>query len=97
MLARVFIFAMLLAVPAMAQDASLRYATFPDLPTAQAISAAAWAAVQCQPQPTCDSAQVTKYVYPVIGLTNSTYAVVIHSGDAFVGEHICNGIKRPML
>lgn len=75
--------------PAFAQDASLRYATFPDLPTAQALSAAAWAAVRCTPQPSCDKAQVTQFNYPIIGLSDQVrYAIVIHSGDVYQGEHL---------
>ena len=80
---------LLLTFPAFAQDPSLRYATFADLPTAQALSAAAWAAVQCQPQPQCDPAQVTQFNYPIIGLSNLTsYAIVIHTGDVYQGEHL---------
>ena len=85
---RYFFAFLLLTLPAMAQDASLRYATMNDLPTAQSLSAQAWAAMQCQPQPSCDKAQVTKYVNPVIGLTNGKYAIVIHTGDVYQGEHL---------
>lgn len=86
-----FAFFLLLAAtcPASAQDASLRYATMPDLATAQALSAAAWAAVRCTPQPACDPAQVTQFNYPIIGLTDlSRYAIVIHTGDIYQGEHL---------
>lgn len=82
------LFLLFLAVPAFAQDASLRYATSPDLATAQALSAAAWAAVRCTPQPDCDRAQVTQFVYPIVGLTNGKYAIVIHTGDVYQGEHL---------
>jgi hypothetical protein len=83
------LFLLLLAFPAFAQDPSLRYATFADLPTAQALSAAAWAAVRCTPQPACDPAQVTQFNYPIIGLSNLTgYAIVIHTGDVYQGEHL---------
>lgn len=72
-----------------AQDVSLRYATTPDIPTAQALSAAAWAAMRCTPQPQCDPAQVTQYNYPIIGLSDGTrYAIVIHTGDVYQGEHL---------
>lgn len=78
-----------LASPAFAQDASLRYATMPDLATAQALSASAWAAVRCTPQPQCDPAQVTQFVYPIIGLSDQVrYAIVIHTGDVYQGEHL---------
>lgn len=78
-----------LAFPSFAQDATLRYATMPDLATAQALSAGAWAAVRCTPQPTCDKAQVTQFNYPIIGLSDGTrYAIVIHSGDVYQGEHL---------
>lgn len=77
-----------LAFPASAQDASLRYATMPDLATAQSLAHAAWLAVQCDPQPTCDVQQVTKYVYPIVGLSNGKYAIVIHTGDVYQGEHL---------
>lgn len=88
MLIRALVF-LLFASPAFAQDASLRYATEPDLPTAQALSAAAWAAVRCTPQPSCDAAQVTQWNYPVIGLSDLVrYAIVIHTGDVYQGEHI---------
>lgn len=88
MLTRTILF-LLLAFPAFAQDASLRYATFADLPTAKALSAAAWAAVRCTPQPSCDTAQVTQFNYPIIGLSDQTrYAIVIHSGDVYQGEHL---------
>lgn len=80
---------LLAALPTFAQDASLRYATMPDLATAQALSAGAWAAVRCTPQPTCDAAQVTQFNYPIIGLSDGTrYAIVVHTGDVFQGEHI---------
>ncbi len=80
---------MLVIIPAFAQDASLRYATFSDLATAKALSASAWAAVRCVPQPACDSAQVTKFNYPIIGLSDGTrYAIVVHSGDVYQGEHL---------
>lgn len=85
---------LLVAFPAFAQDASLRYATMPDLASAQALSAAAWAAVRCTPQPQCDAAQVTQFNYPVIGLSDGTrYAIVIHTGDVRQGEHIVYGNK----
>jgi hypothetical protein len=88
MLTRAFVL-LLIAFPAFAQDASLRYATIPDLATAQALSAAAWAAVRCTPQPQCDPAQVTQYVYPIIGLSDQVrYAIVIHTGDVYQGEHL---------
>lgn len=57
MLTRAFLL-LLLASPAFAQDASLRYATMPDLATAQALSASAWQAMRCTPQPTCDPPQL---------------------------------------
>lgn len=83
---------LLVTLPAFAQDTrdpSVRYAVEPDLATAQALSAAAWAAVRCAPQPDCDKAQVTKFVYPVIGLSDLTrYAIVIHTGDVYQGEHL---------
>lgn len=83
------IFFLLLSFPAMAQDAALRYATMPDLATARALSASAWAAVRCTPQPGCDPAQVTQFVYPIIGLSDGTrYAIVLHSGDVYQGEHL---------
>ena len=84
---------MTLAIPAFSQDATLRYAEFADLPTAQALSAAAWAAVRCTPQPSCDVAQITQFVYPVIGLTNGHYAIVIHTGDVYQGEHMAKNDK----
>lgn len=87
MLTRTFII-LLLAFPAYGQDASLRYSIQPDLATAQALSAAAWAAVRCTPQPSCDAAQVTQFVYSIQGLTNGKYAIVIHSGDVYQGEHL---------
>lgn len=89
MLIRTFVL-LLLAFPAFAQDASLRYATFPDLATAQALSAAAWAAVRCGPPgDPCDKAQVTQRVYDIIGLSDQVrYAIVIHSGDVYQGEHL---------
>lgn len=88
MMTRVILF-LLFAFPAFAQDASLRYAVAPDLATAQIYSQAAWLALQCTPQPNCDKAQVTKYWFPVIGLSDLTrYAIVIHSGDVYQGETI---------
>lgn len=75
-----------LPVVAYAQNSSLRYAVAPDLATAQTYSAAAWAALQCTPQPDCDRAQVTKYWWPIIGLSDGTrYAVVLHDGDVYQG------------
>jgi len=79
---------LLLTVPAYAQDATLRYATFADLPTALSLSAQAWQAMECQPRPACDPANVTTYNYPVIGLTNNQFAIVIHTGDVYQGEHL---------
>lgn len=87
MLARVLIL-LFLAFPAFAQDASLRYATAPDLATAQQYSAAAFTALRCSPQPGCDKAQVTKYWYPIIGLSDGTYAVIVRSGDFYQGETV---------
>lgn len=88
MLIRTILF-LFLAFSAVAQDASLRYATFADLATAKALSAAAWAAVRCTPQPQCDAAQVTQFNYPIIGLSDQVrYAIVIHSGDVYQGEHL---------
>lgn len=87
MLTRILLF-LLLAFPAFAQDASLRYATMPDLATAQALSTAAWAAVRCTPQPACDPAQVTQFNYPIIGLSDLTYAIVLRTGDVYQGEHL---------
>lgn len=90
MLIRVLVF-LLISLPAFAyaQDPSLRYATMPDLATAQALSAAAWAAVRCTPQPSCDPAQVTQFNYPIIGLSDQVrYAIVIHTGDVYQGEHL---------
>lgn len=89
MLVRVLTF-LLFTFPAFAQDASLRYATLPDLATAQALSAAAWAAVRCGPPgDPCDKAQVTQRVYDIIGLSDQVrYAIVIHSGDVYQGEHL---------
>lgn len=67
-------------------DTTLRYAVAPDLATAKTYSAAAWAALQCSPQPSCDQAQVTKYWWPIIGLSDGTrYAVVLHDGDVYQG------------
>lgn len=80
-----FIF-LLLCCSAHAQDPTLRYATFPDLATARSLTAQGWQTIQCQPQPACDAAQITKYLYPVIGLTDGRYAIVIRSGDVFQGE-----------
>ena len=88
MLIRTILLALSVVGIAHAQDASLRYATMPDLATAQTLSAAAWAAMRCTPQPQCDVAQVTQYNYPIIGLTNGKYAIVIHSGDVYQGEHL---------
>lgn len=80
---------LLFTFPAFAQDASLRYATFPDYPSALAVSQAAFNAVKCTPQPDCDKAQVTTNWYPIIGLSDLTrYAIVIHLGDVFQGEHV---------
>jgi hypothetical protein len=85
--------------PVLAQtDPSIRYVSAPDLATAHALSAAAWAAVKCDPVAmpgNCNPAHATKYVYPVIGLTDGTYAVVIRLGDVYAGEHISlpNGKK----
>lgn len=88
MLIRALLF-LLLAFPAFAQpDPSIRYAAFADLPTAQALSAAAWAAVRCTPQPQCDPAQVTQFNYPIIGLSDLTFAIVIRTGDVYQGEHL---------
>lgn len=82
-------FLLLLAYPAYAQDATLRYATAPDLATAQQYSAAAFTALRCTPQPQCDGAQITKYWYPIIGLSDQIrYAVIVHSGDFYQGETI---------
>jgi hypothetical protein len=81
---------LLLSLPAFAQDASLRYAQMPDLATAQTLSAQAWAAVQCSTA-NCDVQAVTKYVWPIVGLTNGKYAIVIHSGDVYQGEHLVWG------
>jgi len=88
MLIRALIILVLLTVPGLAQDASLRYASFPSLATAQALSASAWQAVQCTPQPSCDPAQITQFNYPIITLVNGNSAIVIHSGDVYQGEHL---------
>ena len=88
MLIRTLAILALLSVPAMAQDACLRYASFPSLATAQALSASAWQAVQCTPQPSCDPAQITQFNYPIITLVNGNSAIVIHSGDVYQGEHL---------
>lgn len=77
-----------IAFPAVAQDASLRYAGMPDLATAQSISAQAWQAMRCTPQPQCDAAQVTQANYQIIGLSNGKFAIVLHDGDAYQGEHL---------
>lgn len=69
-------------------DPSIRYATMPDLATAQALSASAWSAMRCSPQPSCDAAQITRFVYPIIKLTDGRYAIIIKLGDFFVGEHL---------
>jgi hypothetical protein len=75
---------LLLTFPALAQDAALRYAVAPDLATAKTYSVAAWTALQCTPQPDCDRAQVTKFWWPIIGLSDGTrYAVVLHDGDVY--------------
>jgi hypothetical protein len=75
--------------PAFAQDVSLRYAVAPDFPTAFTYSQAAWLALECTPQPTCDAAQVTQDWFPVIGLSDLTrYAIVLHVGDYYQGETI---------
>lgn len=82
---------LLLAFPAAAQDLrdpSVRYVVQVDLATAQALSATAWTAVRCTPQPQCDAAQVTKWVYPITGLSDLTFAIVIHTGDVYQGEHL---------
>lgn len=84
---------LLIPLAAHAQDASLRYAILPDLASAQALSAGAWSAVKCSPQPACDKAQVTQFNYPVIVLKDGTYAVVLHSGDPKQGEHIITNGK----
>ena len=84
-----FLILVLMCRTVFGQDPSLRYATEPDLATAQALSAAAWAAVRCSPQPACDVQQVTNYVYPIVGLTDGIrYAIVIHTGDVYQGEHL---------
>ena len=88
MLIRVLAILALLTAPAFAQDASLRYASFPSLATAQALSASACHAVQCTPQPSCDPAQITQFNYPIITLVNGNSAIVIHSGDVYQGEHL---------
>ena len=88
--------AALLSASAFAQDASLRYATMPGLATAQALSAAAFAAVDCSPitmPGNCDPNRKTKMNYPIVGLTDGRYAIVIHTGDVFQGEHIRVGGK----
>lgn len=78
----------LVAMPAFAQDPTLRYATFPDCATAQQVSASAWNAVKCT-TPGCDKAAVTTSWYQVVGLTDLTKcAVVIHLGDVYQGENI---------
>lgn len=80
---------LLFALPAFAQDISLRYAVAPDLPTAQTYSQAAWLALRCTPQPTCDTAQVTQFWFPVDGLSDlARYAIVLHVGDYYQGETI---------
>jgi hypothetical protein len=71
------VFALLIS-PAAAQT----YLVEPDLPTAQARSAALWQSVECQPQPQCDAAQITKYLLPVQPLTDGTAAVVVPAGAA---------------
>lgn len=68
-------------------DPSLRYATFPDLATAQSLSKQAWDAVK-NVTPGKDAAAVTKYNYPVIGLTDGRYAVIVRSGDVYQGETV---------
>lgn len=88
MLIRTIVLLLLTATAAHAQDPSLRYASFSSLATAQALSASAWQAVQCTPQPACDPAQVTQFNYPIITLVNGNSAIVIHSGDVFQGEHL---------
>lgn len=75
MLTRGLIF-MVLAVPAWAQT----YLPQPDLKTAQDRSAALWQAVQCQPQPSCDVQQVTKYLLPVQPMTDGTAAIMVPDG-----------------
>lgn len=73
----------------MTLDPSLRYAVAPDLPTAKTYSQAAWLALQCSPQPTCDLAQVTQFWFPIIGLSDGVrYAIVIRQGDVYQGETI---------
>ena len=88
MLIRALAILALLSVPAFAQDASLRYASFPSLATALALSQSAWQAVRCTPQPSCDPAQITQFNYPIITLVNGNSAIVIHSGDVYQGEHL---------
>lgn len=88
MLIRTIILLILTIGAAHAQDATLRYASFPSLATAQALSASAWAAVRCTPQPQCDPAQVTQFNYPIITLVNGNSAIVLHTGDVFQGEHL---------
>lgn len=88
MLIRTIVLLLLIIGAAHAQDPTLRYASFPSLATAQALSASAWAAVRCTPQPACDPAQVTQFNYPIITLVNGNSAIVIHSGDVFQGEHL---------
>lgn len=56
------------------------YLVQPDVPTAQTRSAALWQQVQCQPQPTCDAAQITKRLLQVQPLIDGTATLVVPAG-----------------
>lgn len=87
MIARIALL-LLLADTVDAQDAAFRYATVNDLASAQSLAHAAWVAVQCAPQPSCDVRQITQYDYPIYGLSNGKYAIQVRLGDLHYGEHI---------
>jgi hypothetical protein len=82
-----------LATAAHAQDDKLRYATFPNLATAQSWNTGAWQNLRCTPQPQCEPVSAGTYIYPMVGLTDGTkVAIVLHSGDLHTGETVCNGL-----